>query len=1557
MADASRRSSSISLIQSRLRRLKISSAQNTLNESPDEIRGPLGLTTLHDPSEPCVDFIFVHGLGGGSRKTWSHSQDKTTFWPKEWLPSEPGFKHVRIHSYGYGSDWTKKQQSSLTIHDFGQALLADIYNSPRLRATGDTPIVFIAHSMGGLVVKKAYLLSTRDKMYQSIGARIHSIFFLATPHRGADSAKFVTRFLSASILHGSKSYVKELLPGSGTLQTINDEFRHVCENVNIWSFFESTATVAGPTTISIVDKESAVIGLPGEHVQYLNADHRHICKFESPDHANYVILHRCLSRTVQEIEKHYLYQKHDEFRSQMKRVSGLLGIQHRPDMDLLAVTEKQHKDSCTWLTRNHLFQDWLEVNDDYEAINLKVRHDRNSRFLWLNGPPGSGKSVAAGHVVKYLKTCNFDCSFYFFSHQDREKSSLSHLFRSLAFQMAESSPEVRRGLLHLADNEGSIGRDDYSAIWNMVFRSHILRAEFSQTQFWVIDALDECSNKNLSSLAQLLSQIPSGFPLQILFTSRPGVQIERFLDREGVAISELRTGSEGTLVDIASFMRDNWPYPEQPDTNEQLLADILKKSNGIFLWASLTIARLTDVYGVEDIRDVLHQVPSEMDDFYTGIVTNIANSQSADLATCILKWILCAARPLTIDEAREAVRSDINRTLTASDDNLGHLCGHLITIDKMRCLRVIHQTVTVFLTRKNSYLWIDHLLAHSRLAEICLQYLNSKDVAPPRFRRVSSHKRTTTPFADYACNHFSYHLAHSSTAVDTPLILLNRFIESNSLAWVELVASTGSLTTLTNTIENLRSYLERMQRYRSSLDKDIQQVKRWLNDIAHIVAAFGPNLLDSPSSIHFLIPPLCPPASLIHTLFAKSSRHFDLIGSGEQEWDDRISCFIFPTYVLSIACGMNSFAIGLRNGEIRIYSNTTLETISVLDHGEPVRLLSFGNTSSVLASCSPRKVLLWSTRHVCLWSATLEALPLGLTFRTDDSELLIPKKDGNIGIFKTVDGTRLSDISPNHVVDSDSDENDFVAPGTPPAIMQVCESRNLVAIAYRNSAITLWDLDRSDKIGIFEKEGLENIYNAPQVYDISFNPVSEIDLMAVAYADGDIITCDPWALEQRSIYNLPANVLATSPDGRTLAAGDTDGVIYLFEFETLRLLYRIDASGDQVLSIMFASNGLRFFDRRQSSCNVWEPPVLIRQQQADDESNEIEREEVTPPAQTSTMRLFNGDDTISVIEHHPGMGYITCGRENGLITIHELKSGRVIKQLRIHGETVSIRHIRWNAGHTAFVSVDYGSRCIITQLSPQSKNKWQEMKRLLICRLKDAIWQVIIAPDASAVLLGTTSGAEVWSIDPNHLVRRVEGIGSTWLNHPTDSGQFVGITGNQLRLYDWKSFSNLVVETGMSITSPLSENTVGLASNSTWLTRSGYNLIVRVGSLNGRNTEFMTLNSSQFDPTAGNTAAMVISRKLRAAVKVAIGLYKSSLFFLDNKGWVCSIQAKTMESVDHYTRHFFIPLTWQTGLEEPILRVISKSSVAFAHQDRLVVFNGFLDFEEKIFFEENLDKQ
>ena len=97
-------------------------------------KGPIGLTTLFIPTEAVIaDLIFVHGLGGGSRSTWTYSDDASLYWPAEWLPKHTAFLDVRIHTFGYDANWDK--QSVLTLHDFARSLIGAIHDCPHIPKT------------------------------------------------------------------------------------------------------------------------------------------------------------------------------------------------------------------------------------------------------------------------------------------------------------------------------------------------------------------------------------------------------------------------------------------------------------------------------------------------------------------------------------------------------------------------------------------------------------------------------------------------------------------------------------------------------------------------------------------------------------------------------------------------------------------------------------------------------------------------------------------------------------------------------------------------------------------------------------------------------------------------------------------------------------------------------------------------------------------------------------------------------------------------------------------------------------------------------------------------------------------------------------------------------------------------------------------------------------------------------------------------------------------------------------------------------------------------------
>ena len=80
-----------------------------------------GLTLVHSCPEPLVDFIFVHGLGGTSRRSWSWQRDPRNFWP-EWLGKEAELCKSRIFTFGYNADFSGRH-TLLKILDFAKDLL------------------------------------------------------------------------------------------------------------------------------------------------------------------------------------------------------------------------------------------------------------------------------------------------------------------------------------------------------------------------------------------------------------------------------------------------------------------------------------------------------------------------------------------------------------------------------------------------------------------------------------------------------------------------------------------------------------------------------------------------------------------------------------------------------------------------------------------------------------------------------------------------------------------------------------------------------------------------------------------------------------------------------------------------------------------------------------------------------------------------------------------------------------------------------------------------------------------------------------------------------------------------------------------------------------------------------------------------------------------------------------------------------------------------------------------------------------------------------------------
>ncbi|KAM3561940.1 hypothetical protein MY1884_002125 [Beauveria asiatica] len=205
---------------------------------------PLALHIVHQPDKLSGDIVLVHGFGASPYQTWTWNQDdQDSFWPA-WLPDcDPTLAAFRISTFGYNAK-RKGSVTSLDIVDCAKDLLF------ALRAAFDSqgqsqsqPVILIAHSLGGLVVKKAYTLGNHDEQYKDIAQRVRGMIFLATPHRGSQYAKMLKNILSTGPAGScSRDCIATLALQTSTIQDINESFLIHCKDIKLCSLFGTFKT-------------------------------------------------------------------------------------------------------------------------------------------------------------------------------------------------------------------------------------------------------------------------------------------------------------------------------------------------------------------------------------------------------------------------------------------------------------------------------------------------------------------------------------------------------------------------------------------------------------------------------------------------------------------------------------------------------------------------------------------------------------------------------------------------------------------------------------------------------------------------------------------------------------------------------------------------------------------------------------------------------------------------------------------------------------------------------------------------------------------------------------------------------------------------------------------------------------------------------------------------------------------------------------------------------------------------------------------------------------------
>ncbi|MCJ1486390.1 hypothetical protein MMC06_006567 [Schaereria dolodes] len=198
-----------------------------------------------------------------------------------------------------------------TLNIVAEIKFADLTDC-QLENAMERPIVFICHSLGGIIVKKALAYSA-GRTAKNI-SHLHSIFvstyavlFLGTPHNGSDKVKLAVmgqRMLSTlapkRLWDTDDQLLGALQVGSETLQNITDQFAPLMKRFRVFFFWEQEKTDLGYTKDYVVNESSAAPILDNTERSGIAACHSQMCKFASKSSPGYKTVVAALMRYSRE---------------------------------------------------------------------------------------------------------------------------------------------------------------------------------------------------------------------------------------------------------------------------------------------------------------------------------------------------------------------------------------------------------------------------------------------------------------------------------------------------------------------------------------------------------------------------------------------------------------------------------------------------------------------------------------------------------------------------------------------------------------------------------------------------------------------------------------------------------------------------------------------------------------------------------------------------------------------------------------------------------------------------------------------------------------------------------------------------------------------------------------------------------------------------------------------------------------------------------------------------------------------------------------------------------
>lgn len=459
---------------------------------------------------------------------------------------------------------------------------------------------------------------------------------------------------------------------------------------------------------------------------------------------------------------------------------------------------------------------------------------------------GTGKSTIARTVAHCFHEKGRLGASFFFSKGKKDLGDASALFTTLAIQLTEVVPDLKRYVCDAITQYGDIGQQSLLNQWEHLIFQPLLMLDQSLllplVLVFVIDALDECESKDLSLILRLLTKVKELKIVQVraFITSRPEIPVRLgFRKIADITHYDLMLHSVPHLVieqDISIFLRHELAKIKEDKSLEEdwpSKADVqklVKKSGRLFIYAATACRFLNkSLYPKKRLSEMLqadsasHSSTKELDEMYKMILSNlIIEGQDEDnndvarlfkltVGSIIILFDSLSAPALT--ELLAVLPDEMNATLEPLHSVLN------VPEDKASPIQLFHLSFRDFLLDKNrctDQFWIDEKTAHNDLFVSCLKLMSENlkrdlcDLGLPGALAAEVEKSKLEEHIplelQYACRYWIGHLQQSDVELcDNGQV--HKFLEEHFLHWLEALSLIGYISNGVVMVRTLESML------------------------------------------------------------------------------------------------------------------------------------------------------------------------------------------------------------------------------------------------------------------------------------------------------------------------------------------------------------------------------------------------------------------------------------------------------------------------------------------------------------------------------------------------------------------------------------------------------------------------------------------------------------------------------------------------------------------------------------------------------------------------------